>query len=189
LNDPLQPAVTRKPPHPPVGLTRHPAIFLPEEFVADEEEQPVPSTARALRARAGTRRTGLYAASALGTLVVAAAVYVLLGLAPSGTASAAGESDRRGMDAEHAVVLRGDSLAMAIEAFDLRLSMMERRQMGCPELARGLIQVEGLWISYSLARRALQNPLDNDRSGRDSTLFAAVTAVERRFERAGCARP
>ena len=186
MSDLLPPATSHQTTHAPAGRGRHPAIFLPEAFVPDEEEGQAAS--RAVQTRGRPRRAGLYAASVVGTVAVAAAAYALLVIAPSGTAKAAGESSGRTIDAAAAVTLRADSLALAIAAFDLRLNMMEHRQMGCPELARGLIQVEELWISYSLARRTARAALDRQ-VDRDTALFASVTAVERRFERAGCARP
>ncbi len=60
--------------------------------------------------------------------------------------------------------------------------------MGCPELSRGLIEVEERWIAYNLARKDAF-ALDSTRAARDRSQYSAVDVVERRFERAQCARP
>src|SRR2546426_8145503 len=47
-----------------------------------------------------------------------------------------------------------DTLGLALAAFDVRGQLFERRQMGCAELARGLVEVEERWIGYNAARRS-----------------------------------
>ena len=81
-----------------------------------------------------------------------------------------------------------DTLGLAVAAFDIRAGLFERRQMGCPELSRGLIEVEERWIAYNLARKGAF-ALDSTRAARDRSQYSAVDVVERRFERAQCARP
>ena len=81
-----------------------------------------------------------------------------------------------------------DTLALAVAAFEVRARLFQRRQMGCPELARGLIDVEERWISYNVARKATF-ALDAARDARDRAAYASVDAVERRFETAPCPRP
>ena len=84
---------------------------------------------------------------------------------------------------------RGDTLALAITAFDDRARMFDARQMTCAGLSRGLQQVEDSWLGYNIARRETLAPFDAQREDRDRALYADVRSVERRFERSGCARP
>src|SRR5207253_10300974 len=103
---------------------------------------------------------------------------VALGAAPQVTSAAAlGRLDRT-----------ADTLAIAVAAFDARARLFERRQMGCTELARGLVVVEEWWIAYNGARKQAF-ALDAARDTRDRAVYADVDAVERRFERARCPRP
>ncbi len=82
-----------------------------------------------------------------------------------------------------------DTLALAIAAFDLRARLFAGRQMECPELARGLVLVEGRWTAYNSARKQSAAPLDSARTARDRALYTDVDGVERRFERSACTRP
>ena len=75
-----------------------------------------------------------------------------------------------------------DTLALAVAAFELRTGLFEGRQMGCPELSRGLIEVEERWMAYNLARKG-PFALDSARAARDRSGYADVSAVEDRFER------
>ncbi len=84
--------------------------------------------------------------------------------------------------------LAADTLALAVAAFELRTGLFEGRQMGCPELSRGLIEVEERWIAYNLARKGVF-ALDSAQAARDRSGYADVSAVEDRFERSKCPRP
>lgn len=84
---------------------------------------------------------------------------------------------------------RADTLATAIAAFTLRGRMYDSRRMGCDGLSRGLQQVEGAWLAYSLARKETMGVIDATRDQRDQALYADVRAVELRFERSSCTRP
>src|SRR3989442_687912 len=81
-----------------------------------------------------------------------------------------------------------DTLALALAAFDVRARLFERRQMGCPELARGLVVVEEWWIAYNAARKQAA-ALDAAHGAQDRSLYSDIDAVERRFERSRCPRP
>ncbi|HEX4627862.1 MAG TPA: hypothetical protein VH137_03650 [Gemmatimonadales bacterium] len=83
----------------------------------------------------------------------------------------------------------GDTLALAIAAFELRSRLFAGRQMQCPELARGLVLVEERWTAYNLIRKDGGGVADSTRTARDRTLYADADAVEQRFEHSGCPRP
>jgi hypothetical protein len=84
---------------------------------------------------------------------------------------------------------RADTLALSVSAFDMRARMFDTRRMGCPGLARGLLQVEDGWLAYNMARKDLMAGSDPARDARDKSLYADVRVVEARFERSACARP
>jgi hypothetical protein len=83
----------------------------------------------------------------------------------------------------------GDTLALAISAFELRSRLFASRQMQCPELARGLVLVEERWTAYNVIRKDGGGVLDSTRATRDRSLYADADAVEQRFEHSGCPRP
>jgi hypothetical protein len=83
----------------------------------------------------------------------------------------------------------GDTLALAIAAFDLRARLFASRQMQCPELARGLVLLEERWTAYNAIRKDLGGVLDSAQTARDRALYADADAVEQRFERSRCPRP
>jgi len=82
-----------------------------------------------------------------------------------------------------------DTLGLAIAAFDLRAQLFASRQMHCPELARGLVQVEERWTTYNSVGKESGVALDSARTARDRALYADVDGVEKRFERSACPRP
>jgi hypothetical protein len=61
--------------------------------------------------------------------------------------------------------------------------------MHCPELARGLVQVEERWTTYNSVGKESGVALDSARTARDRALYADVDGVEKRFERSACPRP
>ncbi|HKW40223.1 MAG TPA: hypothetical protein VJN39_03140 [Gemmatimonadales bacterium] len=83
----------------------------------------------------------------------------------------------------------GDTLALALAAFELRARLFANRQMQCQELSRGLVLVEERWTAYNAARKDAGVALDSARTARDRALYADADAVEQRFERSGCSRP
>lgn len=73
----------------------------------------------------------------------------------------------------------GDTVSIAVKAFDVRASLFAGGKMTCDDLARGLVEVEDRWTAYlRAARSGAQNHLRDD-----------VDAVERRFTRTACPRP
>jgi hypothetical protein len=83
----------------------------------------------------------------------------------------------------------GDTVALAVSAFDMRAGLFEARRMGCPDLARGLAAVEDRWAAYNAGWKRLGAAFDSAHQARDRALYSAVDAAERRFERAKCPRP
>ncbi len=82
-----------------------------------------------------------------------------------------------------------DTVALATAAYDLRARLFASRRMACPELARGLVDVEEHWMAYSLARRDAAAVMDAARNARDQALDAQVDVVEHQFEGSPCPRP
>jgi hypothetical protein len=194
VSDQLQrPIVVRPVPARPPGAldtapkaARHPAIFWPDEFALEEEGE---APRLAPRPTGGERlgRSVVYSVAGVVAVVGAVAVYALLARPSSGAVS---PNVVAGPAAPLALIdTRADTLALAVAAFDLRATMFGRRQMGCADLARGLVQVDESWLTYSLARREGPASLDPARDVRDRELFTQVKAVERRFEGSACARP
>src|SRR2546422_550670 len=108
------------------------------------------------------------------------------GLGASGQAE--GHRSRVGELSRERVDRMADTVALTVGAFDLRARLFDGRKMACPDLARGLIDVEERWMSYNVARKNAA-ALDSARNARDRSLYSDVDAVERRFERSKCARP
>jgi hypothetical protein len=123
----------------------------------------------------------------------------LLALVLGGAAYAAfaGKPRRRhpiaAADAASGVVARfdrlADTLALAIESYQVRAQMFDAHRMTCEDLARGLVLSEQEWIGYNAVRRVAQAALDSTRSTRDLGLYRDIEATERHFEQSGCARP
>jgi len=157
-------------------------VFLPDEFGADQDGGrlargvPVARIAR-WAAYAGA---GLLAVVGLFRLYGPFASPAVTGPAPGAPAAAAplARLDRA-----------ADTLGLAIAAFDLRAQLFVSRQMHCPELARGLVQVEERWTTYNSVGKESDVALDSARTARDRALYADVDGVEKRFERSACPRP
>ena len=159
----------------------HVRVLFPDE----PDERPSPSRLRLPRERAV--RLAAYGVVGLLAAVGLVNVYELTASrwsppALASTTAIALASPLSGLDRA------ADTLALALAAFDVRAGLFERRQMGCAELARGLVEVEERWIGYNSARKSAF-VLDSARAARDRSQYADVDAVERRFERAKCARP
>jgi len=161
-----------------------PHVFLPDEFGADQDRGPfargVP-VARIARwaAYAGA---GLLAIGGLFRLYAAFPSPAVTGPAPGAPAAVAASPLAR-------LDRAADTLGLAIAAFDLRAQLFASRQMHCPELARGLIQVEERWTTYNSVGKESGVALDSVRTARDRALYADVDGVEKRFERSACSRP
>src|SRR5713226_5787476 len=161
-----------------------PRVFLPDEFGADQDRGPfargVP-VARIARwaAYAGA---GLLAIGGLFRLYAAFPSPAVTGPAPGAPAAVAASPLAR-------LDRAADTLGLAIAAFDLRAQLFASRQMHCPELARGLIQVEERWTTYNSVGKESGVALDSVRTARDRALYADVDGVEKRFERSACSRP
>lgn len=194
VTDPQQrPVVVRPVPPRPAGAldtsskpARHPAIFWPDEFTLEEEgDAPRPARVPTWGERLG--RSVVFGVSGVVAVVGAVAVYALLARPSRGAASP--DVPASPVAPLAMIDSRADTLGLAVAAFELRATMFGRRQMGCAELAHGLVQVDDAWMAYSFARRHASPVLDSARDGRDRELFAQVKAVERRFESSACARP
>jgi hypothetical protein len=161
-------------------------LLFPDEL---EDAPPVPagvgrSAPRRVARAAAFGLVGLLAVGGLLNVyeVVAArfSAHAFAGAADSLGPGAAGDVER--------VDRAADTLALAVAAFDVRAGLFERRQMGCAELARGLVEVEERWIAYNAARRS-GVASDAARDARDHAAYADVTTAEQRFERSRCRRP
>lgn len=82
-----------------------------------------------------------------------------------------------------------DSLAHAVRDFQDRAGLFASGRMDCNGLAKGLVAIENLWMSYNTERRARMAGFDQQRAMQDQSMYAAVDSVESRFERSGCPRP
>jgi len=151
-------------------------LLYPDEFAPDPPR--IPHAAR-------YRRYGLFA------LLSAAALFGLYLARGSAAAPAPRPPDvaRAPVVSTNQLDRLADSVVLATTAYDLRANLFASRRMGCPDLARGLVEMEERWMAYSLARRDAPGVLDAPRSARDKALDAQVDAVERRFERSPCPRP
>ena len=161
-------------------------MLFPE---ADPLDEPQPEKRRRFKRIA---KPVAYVASALAGAVLVTAIYGLIGPRAGVSSSRAGaDSPAAGSAVSDTAVLdrRADTLALAMSAFDMRARMFDTRRMGCPGLARGLLQVEDGWLAYNMARKDLMAGSDPARDARDKSLYADVRAVEARFERSACARP
>jgi len=164
-----------------------PRVFLPDEFGADQDRGRSArgvSVARIARwaAYAGA---GLLAVGGMFRLYAALASPAVTGPAPGapGAPAAVTASPLARLDRA------ADTLGLAIAAFDLRAQLFASRQMHCPELARGLVQVEERWTTYNSVGKESGVALDSARTARDRALYADVDGVEKRFERSTCPRP
>jgi JAB1/Mov34/MPN/PAD-1 ubiquitin protease len=83
----------------------------------------------------------------------------------------------------------GDSLARALQAYDGRLRLFEKRALDCPALGRGMVRVERAVARYGVQRNAMRATLDSDRVAWDRELRAGVDSAARQFQRSQCERP
>ncbi|HVH66571.1 MAG TPA: hypothetical protein VM716_01750 [Gemmatimonadales bacterium] len=185
------PAVTKSTPAPSrPAPAPAPLVILPDQD--DDAPPPVPAVGVGTLRRLAQRRAVRVATVATGGVVAAIGLLrAFLGspvVAPppptiAPVASPTVASPRERLDRA------GDTLALAIAAFELRYRLFSSRQMQCPELARGLVLVEERWAAYNAIRKNGGVVLDSARTARDRALYADADAVERRFESSGCPRP
>ena len=83
----------------------------------------------------------------------------------------------------------GDTVSLAVKAFDVRASLLAGRKMTCADLARGLVAVEQRWTRYTTTRKRTNAALDAPQLAAEHHLQDDVDGVERRFARTGCPRP
>jgi len=161
-------------------------LLLPDEFPDEPDERPSPAAS----ARLPRGRAARFAAYGVVGLLAVVGLVNMYDLAASRWSAPALASTPAIADPSPLGPLdqAADTLGLALAAFDVRGQLFERRQMGCAELARGLVEVEERWIGYNAARKNAF-VLDSARAARDRSQYADVDAVERRFERAKCARP
>jgi proteasome lid subunit RPN8/RPN11 len=156
-------------------------VLFPDEF----DEEPAEPSPR----RPSLRRAVRYAAYGLAVLVPTGLFGVYFARAKTSPPSPAAVAPPTPAMRAARIDALGDSVALATAAFDLRVRLLETRRMACPDVARGLVEVEERWMAYNVARRSLPVTSDSARSARDQALYADVDAVERRFERSPCPRP
>jgi hypothetical protein len=82
-----------------------------------------------------------------------------------------------------------DTLSAAVRNYHERATLFANRQIDCAALARGLVTIENLWITYNTERTARIASFDARRAARDQGLYAGVDSVESQFERSHCQRP
>jgi proteasome lid subunit RPN8/RPN11 len=82
-----------------------------------------------------------------------------------------------------------DTLSAAVRTYHERATLFANRQIDCAALARGLVTIENLWITYNTERTARIGSFDPRRAARDQGLYAGVDSVESQFERSRCQRP
>ena len=82
-----------------------------------------------------------------------------------------------------------DTLSRAVQNYHDRAALFANRQIDCGALARGLVAIEDLWITYNAERRERIASFDARRAARDQGLYAGVDSVESQFERSHCQRP
>ena len=163
-----------------------PLLLFPDEL----EETLSPAAAPRATGGRGLGRVARFAAyGVVGVLAAAGLVNLSQVMVSRWSARGpAGAPATTSLAALDRVDRAADTLALAVAAFDVRARLFERRQMACPELSRGLVEMEERWIAYNAARKSAF-VLDSARAVRDRSAYADVTAVEQRFERSQCARP
>ena len=82
-----------------------------------------------------------------------------------------------------------DTLSRAVRNYHDRAALFANRQIDCAALARGLVAIENLWITYNAERQVRIASFDARRAARDQGLYAGVDSVESSFERTRCQRP
>ncbi|HYT98750.1 MAG TPA: hypothetical protein VEK85_00135 [Gemmatimonadales bacterium] len=157
-------------------------------FPGEVDESAAPESPPPMR-RTGLERTVRFAGYGVLGLVAAAVLFNVYRARASGPGETVA-SEREAVAAPRELVDRtADTVALAVGAFELRARLFESRRMACPDLARGVVDLEERWTSYNAARKADAAGLDSAGTARDRSLYADVDAAERLFERSQCPRP
>ena len=157
-------------------------------FPGEVDESAAPGTPPPMR-RTGLERTVRFAGYGVLGLVAAAVLFNVYRARASGPDETVA-SEREAVAAPRELVDNtADTVALAVGAFELRARLFESHRMACPDLARGLVDLEERWTSYNVARKADAAGLDSAGTARDRSLYADVDAAERLFERSQCPRP
>jgi len=67
--------------------------------------------------------------------------------------------------------------------------LLNEGRLSCPELARALVGVEQAWITYSIERAAMSEPLDARGVAHERRLESDVAEIEQHFRASECPRP
>jgi hypothetical protein len=169
----------------PPPLARTSGVLVPARDHFDEDD-PVHERLRAERRR--VRRVALIAGGVLSALAAIAVSVTLLAPLLGRTVSPS-PSRAVALPVDPALVVAADSLDVAIRAYDQRKQLFDDRMMVCADLGAGLVKVEDAMVAFSTRLRARSAPADSAASVRERALFDGADAVERHFERTGCARP
>ena len=163
----------------PRGVATTGAV-APKVYSVNAEDEGVSRLATWLRP---VVRPAAYTLGAIATGLALLGLYRWLDAAPERP----GGGPPVALSAVSVLDRQADTLALALEAFDIRARLFGARQMTCGDLARGIARVDQQWVAYSAARRG--TALDSARDARDRALYANVRAVESRFDRTTCPRP
>jgi len=159
----------------------------PRLLFPDDVEESVPGAVLSPTRQYGVARVARLAGYAALGVVAGAVLFNVYHALASGrgpvTAGPVAAPSRERVDR------MADTVALAVGAFDLRARLFDGRKMACPDLARGLVDLEERWTSYNAARKDDAAALDSARNARDRSLYSDVDAIERRFERSKCPRP
>jgi hypothetical protein len=169
---------------PPVAPAARVLLFddgLDEAALATESLRRVPPRRHSFlpaRRLATLGGVGLLAAGALFGTYRAVASGLPEGPGPVRVAATAYVADRL-----------QDTVAFAVQAFDVRARLFAGSKMTCDDLARGLVDVEESWTAYNAARQGVRATLDAAQTAAENHLQNTVDAVERRFGKTECPRP
>lgn len=153
-------------------------------------------------------RRGRWAAAIglLGIAVAALVVFVPRGIVGRAAASISGSRDT-GQQAVTGVASAGDSsrppspappsaldqagesLATALQSYQDRQELFERKLVDCAGLASAFVAVNQRWFDYTLVRNSLGLPPASAAAANDPFYAADVDSVASRYERSGCLHP
>ncbi|PYP23305.1 MAG: hypothetical protein DMD55_17450, partial [Gemmatimonadetes bacterium] len=161
-----------------------PRLLFPE----DVDDSAAPGSPPPMR-RTSLERSVRFAGYGVLGLVAAAVLFNVYRARASGPGETVASEREAAASPRDLVDRTADTVALAVGAFELRARLFDSRRMACPDLARGLVDLEERWTSYNVARKADAAGLDSAGAARDRSLYADVDAAERLFERSQCPRP
>jgi len=161
-----------------------PRLLFPE----DVDDSVAPGSPPPMR-RTSLERSVRFAGYGVLGLVAAAVLFNVYRARASGPGETVASEREAAASPRDLVDRTADTVALAVGAFELRARLFDSRRMACPDLARGLVDLEERWTSYNVARKADAAGLDSAGAARDRSLYADVDAAERLFERSQCPRP